>query len=475
MYKRRESSWLKHWDFMLLDFILLMVAFVCSHILRYGTLTEFLDQSNLDVVVAIIWIDILASLALHNHKNILRRNESKEFNAVLKLVATVYMGTILWLFVVKQTSTVSRIQMVLFPILAIAMIYLGRILLKKWLRMRIRQSGERRGILLVCDGENWDSLVKYFEDNPVGEFKLQAVAILEEKIETPELPEGVSFITDRDALMKFLAHEWVDEVFFCTTLNPNTTEELVGKCLLMGITVHRALAKVNKSSTHRVLEQMGGYMVMSQSINVVDARHMFVKRIVDVVAGLLGTLFTGILCLFVGPAIYIKSPGPIFFKQERIGKNGRRFYIYKFRSMYLDAEERKKELMDQNNVKDGYMFKVTDDPRIIKGIGNFIRNYSIDEFPQFFNVLKGDMSLIGTRPPTPDEWDKYELHHRTRLAIKPGITGAWQVSGRSDITDFEEVVQLDVDYIRHWSLRKDFKILLKTVGVVLNKKGSENR
>lgn len=475
MYKRRESSWLKHWDFMLLDFILLMVAFVCSHILRYGTLTEFLDRSNLDVVIAIIWIDILASLALHNHKNILRRNESKEFNAVLKLVATVYMGTILWLFVVKQTETVSRIQMVLFPILAIAMIYLGRILLKKWVRRRIRQSGERRGILLVCDGENWDSLVKHFEDNPVGEFKLQAVAILEEEVEKPELPEGVSFITDRNDLLKFLAHEWVDEVFFCTTLNPNTTEELVGKCLLMGITVHRALAKVNKSSTHRVLEQMGGYMVMSQSINVVDARHMFIKRIVDVAAGLMGTLFTGILCLFIGPAIYIKSPGPIFFKQERIGKNGRRFYIYKFRSMYLDAEERKKELMDQNNVKDGYMFKVTDDPRIIKGIGNFIRNYSIDEFPQFFNVLKGDMSLIGTRPPTPDEWDKYELHHRTRLAIKPGITGAWQVSGRSDITDFEEVVQLDVDYIRHWSLRKDFKILLKTVGVVLNKKGSENR
>ncbi len=475
MYKRRESSWLKHWDFMLLDFILLLTAFICSHILRFGTLEELLDHANVDVLIAIVFMDVLASLALHNHKNILRRNESKEFNAVVKLVATVYMGTLLWLFVVKQTQTVSRIQMVLFPILAIAMIYLGRILLKKLLRHRIRQSGERRGILLVCDKENWSSLLNYFEESSVGEFKLQGVAVLEEGMQKPELPEGIRFITDRSVLLSFLSHEWVDEVFFCTTLNPNTTEELVGKCLLMGITVHRALVKVNKSSTHRVLEQMGGYMVMSQSINVVDARHMFVKRVVDVMAGLVGTLFTGLLCLFIGPAIYIRSPGPIFFKQERIGKNGRRFYIYKFRSMYMDAEERKKELMDQNNVKDGYMFKVTDDPRIIKGIGNFIRNYSIDEFPQFFNVLKGDMSLIGTRPPTPDEWDKYELHHRTRLAIKPGITGAWQVSGRSDITDFEEVVELDVDYIRHWSLKKDLKILLKTVGVVLGKKGSDNR
>lgn len=140
--------------------------------------------------------------------------------------------------------------------------------------------------------------------------------------------------------------------------------------------------------------------------------------------------------------------------------------------MYMDAEERKKELMAQNNIKDGMMFKMDDDPRIIKGIGNFIRDYSLDEFPQFWNVLKGDMSLVGTRPPTVDEWEKYDLHHRTRLAIKPGLTGLWQVSGRSKITDFEEVVRLDTEYIKKWSIGQDMKILLKTVGVVLGKEGS---
>ena len=186
----------------------------------------------------------------------------------------------------------------------------------------------------------------------------------------------------------------------------------------------------------------------------------------------MGVFFTGILCLFIGPIIFIKSPGPIFFKQERIGENGRRFYIYKFRSMYLDAEERKKELMAKNNIKDGMMFKMDNDPRIIKGIGHFIRNHSLDEFPQFWNVLKGDMSLIGTRPPTPDEWEKYELHHRSRLAIKPGITGAWQVGGRSDITDFEKVVQMDVDYIRHWSLSQDIKIIFKTIPAVFSGDGA---
>ena len=144
--------------------------------------------------------------------------------------------------------------------------------------------------------------------------------------------------------------------------------------------------------------------------------------------------------------------------------------------MYMDAEERKKELMNQNRVQGGMMFKIENDPRIIggaNGIGNFIRKYSIDEFPQFWNVLKGDMSLVGTRPPTVDEWEKYDLHHRARLSIKPGITGMWQVSGRSEITDFEEVVKLDERYIREWCFGLDIKIILKTVGNMVSGDGAE--
>ena len=157
--------------------------------------------------------------------------------------------------------------------------------------------------------------------------------------------------------------------------------------------------------------------------------------------------------------------------------------MYKFRSMYMDAEERKKEYMAQNKISDGLMFKMEDDPRIIgsekkdrngrpRGIGNFIRNTSLDEFPQFWNVLKGDMSLVGTRPPTVDEWERYDLHHRVRMSVKPGITGMWQVSGRSKITDFEEVVRLDTEYIRNWSWMLDIQILLKTVAVVLKHEGA---
>ena len=145
----------------------------------------------------------------------------------------------------------------------------------------------------------------------------------------------------------------------------------------------------------------------------------------------------------------------------------------------MDAEERKKDLMKKNEMQ-GLMFKMENDPRIIgsekgpgKGIGNFIRETSIDELPQFWNILKGDMSLIGTRPPTVNEYEQYDLHHKIRLSMKPGLTGMWQVSGRSDITDFEEVVRLDTEYIENWSIGMDIRILFKTIQVVLCKKGSK--
>ena len=185
----------------------------------------------------------------------------------------------------------------------------------------------------------------------------------------------------------------------------------------------------------------------------------------DIAGGFVGLMITAVLFPFVAIAIKTKSPGPVLFCQERIGKNGRKIRIYKFRSMYTDAEKRKQELMDQNEMQ-GYMFKIKEDPRIIPGVGEFIRKTSIDEFPQFWNVLKGDMSLVGTRPPTVEEYEQYDMHHLVRMSIKPGLTGLWQVSGRNEITDFEEVVKLDTKYIEEWSLNLDIKILMRTVGVM---------
>lgn len=197
---------------------------------------------------------------------------------------------------------------------------------------------------------------------------------------------------------------------------------------------------------------------------------MMLKRLMDIIGSLIGCAITLVVTVFLAPFLLIESPGSLFFKQKRVGRNGRYFYIYKFRSMYMDAEQRKKDLMEKNEMK-GLMFKMKDDPRVTK-VGKFIRATSIDELPQFFNVLKGDMSLVGTRPPTVDEFKQYKGYHKRRLSIKPGITGMWQVSGRSDIEDFEEVVRLDLKYIDNWSLSLDIKIILKTCIAVFQRAGA---
>jgi exopolysaccharide biosynthesis polyprenyl glycosylphosphotransferase len=195
-----------------------------------------------------------------------------------------------------------------------------------------------------------------------------------------------------------------------------------------------------------------------------------IKRFFDIFLTLVGLLVIGLPLLLVALAIVIDSPGPVLFKQKRLGQHGGLFYMYKFRSMYQDAEARLAEVLEQNQTNQA-MFKMENDPRVTR-LGRFIRKYSIDEFPQLLNVLKGDMSLVGPRPPIPRELQAYEPWHYVRFSTLPGLTGAWQVSGRSSIQSFDDVVRLDENYIKHWSLWQDVSILLQTVPVVLFGKGS---
>lgn len=194
------------------------------------------------------------------------------------------------------------------------------------------------------------------------------------------------------------------------------------------------------------------------------------KRAIDVLGSLAGLLFLSPIFLGAALSIRLESKGPVFFKQTRVGLNGRKFRMYKFRSMYLDAESRIEEIKHLNEVKDGPIFKIKEDPRITK-VGKFIRRSSIDELPQLLNVLFGDMSLVGPRPPLPREVIHYQPDHWERLSVKPGLSGLWQVSGRSE-TSFEEMIRLDRTYIENWSLALDIGILLRTIKVVLTGYGS---
>lgn len=296
--------------------------------------------------------------------------------------------------------------------------------------------------------------------------------------------DGVDVITDVENIAKYIGMRWVDEVFVILSDKFTYPFELIEQLEQTGVVVHIHLAKISRvPGKKQFVENIGDYTVLTTSMNYATQRQLLAKRLMDIAGGLVGCILTGIVFLFVAPMIYIASPGPIFFTQERVGKNGKKFKMYKFRSMYMDAEARKAELMKDNKLGDGKMFKLDFDPRVIgnkilpngkkkTGVGDFIRRTSLDEFPQFFNVLKGDMSLVGTRPPLFSETSLYELNHYARLVIKPGITGMWQVSGRSDITDFDEVVRLDKEYIENWSIGLDIKILFKTILVVFKKDGS---
>ncbi len=209
--------------------------------------------------------------------------------------------------------------------------------------------------------------------------------------------------------------------------------------------------------------------VASRKVEPLPATHPSVassmKRFIDIVGALVGLVITGILFIPIALAIFINDPGPIFFNQTRCGWMGKRFQIWKFRSMCVDAEAKKSQVKNQVQ---GAFFKNENDPRITR-VGRFLRRTSLDELPQFWNVLKGDMSLVGTRPPTPDEVERYEVPEWQRLDVKPGMTGEWQVNGRSTVRSFEDVIHLDLQYQKNWSLLYDFKLIFKTIAILFNR------
>lgn len=274
------------------------------------------------------------------------------------------------------------------------------------------------------------------------------------------------------SILEYVKRHQVDLVIFSVNhLVRRKIEHLIEAFSEMGIDSLITIDSFAIETLETKLEDFGTTNVIRLSPRLFTDGELLLKRLMDIAGALVGCFICLIFGLIVAPFIFLEDPGPIIFKQKRVGRNGKFFYIYKFRSMYQDAEAKLQTLKDQNEMQ-GFMFKMKNDPRITK-IGKILRKTSIDELPQFFNVLEGSMSLIGTRPPTVDEYNQYSAHHKRRISIKPGITGLWQVSGRSEITDFEEIVRLDCFYIDHWSITGDIKILLKTFATVFTGKGSE--
>lgn len=481
MYRERVPSWLKRFDFLLFDIFALEISFVISYMIRCGFISEdyYMPELYINTAMALVIISVIESIFFQNYDQILKRNEYNEFKSSFKRATYITVMLIVYLYLIRKSSCYSRTIYVITWELTIIFTFTFRQLWKRVVKSVIKGDDKTLSkFIVVTNYERAVNIIKSVSGSD-SVFQVAGIVIVDKEMIGDKIGH-VDVVASGTDIEDYLCRNWVDEVFVCLDdNNKNLEEKIIEDCIIMGITVHRYLASDLKitSSGVKFVSSIGDYSVLSYSMKILTFRQIVLKRCMDIVGGLVGMIITIIIGIFIAPVIFIKSPGPVIFKQWRIGRNGKKFQIYKFRSMYLDAEERKAELMAKNKIKDGMMFKLENDPRIIggengKGIGNFIRNTSLDEFPQFLNVLKGDMSLVGTRPPTMDEWEKYKLHHRKRMAIKPGLTGLWQVSGRSDITDFEEVVKLDTEYINNCSISYDILIILKTIKVVLFRKGS---
>ena len=400
-------------------------------------------------------------------RDFFKRNQSVELAETVKYIVFYALLISFSSFFLEEKFVISRRGMIYLLSLYGVLNYLLSFFVKRyWKTFNHNLKGRRKILLVTAISRTEKVLERLLTANDV-QGELVAVSVLDK----PEFTHDKVLVVPREQLLTYATHEVVDEVFVNLPSEDYDIGALISQFETMGIAVTVNLNAFDKNlGRNKQIHEMAGLNVVTFSTNFYKPSHVIAKRILDICGAIVGLLLCGIAGLFLVPMIR-KDGGPAIFSQTRVGKNGRQFTFYKFRSMRVDAEAIKEQLMDQNTMQGG-MFKIDNDPRVTK-IGQFIRKTSLDELPQFWNVLIGDMSLVGTRPPTVDEYEKYTPEQKRRLSFKPGITGLWQISGRSEITSFDEVVKLDVAYIDDWTIWKDFEILLKTVKVVLMRDGAK--
>lgn len=469
MYQKKSR--IEKYLVLLVDVICVMISLVFSLRIRFE---RWLWQSGDDqwLLYFVVLVYLVVGLVFDFYRHFYRRGYWEEFRCVLLSEVAALAFILVLLYLIHRIEFFSRLVFGYFFTINTVLMYAARLLFKRIMTRKFSTSRYSSRLLIITNSRQ---AVKIIENIfAYNEWYRQMVGIaLTDDADISEI-SGIPVVANSKNLQEYVTRGDIDEVFI-------VDEDLEGTALLndwvsdfgqMGIVVNVNISEFDIDYTgKKTLNRVGKYATVTFSRNLFSNRQLFLKRSLDIVGSLVGMVFLGVATVFVAPAIKLDSPGPVFFGQTRIGKNGRKFTFYKFRSMYVDAEERKKELMAQNEVR-GLMFKMEDDPRITR-VGKFLRRTSIDELPQFWNILKGDMSLVGTRPPTEDEFEHYEMQHKGRLSMTPGLTGLWQISGRSSIKDFDEVVKLDMEYIDDWNIGKDIKILLLTVKTVLTRKGAK--
>lgn len=452
-YVRRNNKFL----FLGADFISLFIAYLVSFDFSYSsklTLYFFAVLGLLSLVLATMSED---------YWTIAERGYLSEIKSTFLYVFKLVSMFTLYIAVLHRNDFIGAVRSFRLPafiILLFILTYITRCIAKKINKKYVDDS--RRIIILS----------EFSHLNDIGELPSNYKVIAYANNEQVDVYNSLPVIHNDDEIRNFLAKNRVDEIY--ANISSSTGLRDILKIFeVLGIPTKINITPLLSETTgNTIVTFQGDNIYLTSAIKIATLRQMILKRFMDITLSLAGIVLMVIVGIVIFPIVKKQAPGPLIFTQTRVGQNGKKFKIYKFRSMYMDAEERKKELMSKNELSTDLMFKMDDDPRIFP-FGHKIRAWSLDELPQFINVLKGEMSVVGTRPPTYEEYKKYDLHHFKRMQVKPGITGMWQVSGRSNILDFEEVVKLDMKYIENWSLRLDIKIIVRTIAVVLKREGSK--
>jgi exopolysaccharide biosynthesis polyprenyl glycosylphosphotransferase len=387
---------------------------------------------------------------------------------ILRLLRTFVVLAVLMAagqFVSKQQE-VSRLFFGFYYTIAFGLLVANRVGVRLAARAARRRGYNTRAFAVVGAGELAESVVETIALHREWGYTFEGYILDEGAAE----PEGAKVLGRLSEIGSLLDRHVLDEVIFGVTRERlEAIEEAVLLCQEQGIRVKVLLNFFPTGIARMTVEDLEGIPMLSFSTGPDAAAPLAGKRIFDVVVSGLALLVLAPLVAGIAIAIKLETPGPVLFRQRRIGQNGREFWLYKFRSMVADAEAQRAALAEHNEM-DGPVFKMTDDPRVTR-VGRWLRKTSLDEVPQFWNVLRGEMSVVGPRPPLPGEVKLYQRWQRRRLSVRPGITCTWQVSGRNEV-DFSQWMELDLHYIDNWSLWHDLKIVLRTIPAVLLGRGA---
>ena len=403
MYKRNAQGWSKHFDFIVVDLVSLQIAFVLAVALRnHGWAYATPLYRTLGFVLFLA--DAVVLVLRNSMHGVVFRGYFIEAKETFKNSFYVFAIALVFMFSTQSGEAYSRIILYLVFGLHFVISYSLRLLWKWFIKKRGAGKENKRSMLVVATPENAETILQRLGCDYLADFRITGLVLTEKSDQ--EGVCGIPIVAEMDSAADFIVREWIDSVYIDAPLTDEKVIKLMDDCAQMAVPTHYHVPNMSRNGVKRFAEKLAGTTVLTTSINYSTPIQALMKRCFDILAGLVGSLVALLVIAIVGPIIKKQSPGPILFAQERIGKNGKRFKMLKIRSMYMDAEERKKDLMSQNRVKDGMMFKLDFDPRIIgneilpdgtkkTGIGEFIRKTSLDEFPQFFLVLSGVMSTVG--------------------------------------------------------------------------------